>query len=127
MNSEHKKAFFLLQLVVFSNHGLDEDELMILKDNAKLLKAEKELAWSMHFFAQQQETDFSKIIQFVNEQFLKFDKGERLSYLGRIWQANKQKGYTTEMEATTILQFAKSWGIEPEMLDLIKRLAAVSS
>ena len=39
---------------------------------------------------------------------------KRLACVENIWQLYMKKGYLTNIEATTLLEIAKSWGVETQ-------------
>lgn len=120
MTSEEKKAFLLLNSVIFHYHGLDEDEKRILEDLAEQISAHDELRWAMEFISRDYLTAFARARDFLNTVIGNLDKDVRLYYLDRVWKANNQKGYITEMEATAMLRLAKDWKVENELITLIR-------
>jgi uncharacterized tellurite resistance protein B-like protein len=121
MTSEEKKAFLLLKSVIFHYHGLDEDEQKNLDETAKEYDAEEELAWANEFIANDYISAFERAREYLSNVIGKFDKEKRLSYLDMVWKANNQKGFITEMEATAMLKLAKDWGIENELIEMVKK------
>ncbi|MGI9545244.1 MAG: hypothetical protein ACR2MX_18420 [Cyclobacteriaceae bacterium] len=120
MSSEEKKAFLLLKSMIFHYHGLDADEQKILDKTAKELDAIDELKWANEFIAEDYVTAFDRSRKYLNKTFGKMDKKKRLSYLDMVWKANYRKGYITEMEATAMLKLAKDWGIESELISMVR-------
>jgi hypothetical protein len=51
----------------------------------------------------------------------KLEKEKRIKYLLSVWQDNDKKGYLTEMEATAMLNLAKDWHIEKEIINIVKQ------
>jgi uncharacterized tellurite resistance protein B-like protein len=121
MTSEEKKAFLLLKSVIFHYHGLDEDEQKNLDETAKEYDAEEELVWANEFIANDYISAFERAREYLSNVIGKFDKEKRLSYLDMVWKANNQKGFITEMEATAMLKLAKDWGIENELIEMVKK------
>ncbi len=121
MTSEEKQAFLLLKSIIFHYHGLDEDEQKILDDTAKRLDAYEELKWANQFISQDYITAFERAREYLNETIGKYDKERRLHYLDLVWKANNQKGYITEMEATAMLKLAKDWGVERDLIELVRK------
>ena len=120
MSSEEKKSFLLLKSMIFHYHGLDEDEIQILERTAKELDAVKELEWANSFIAEDYGTAFERARDYLKDTLGKLKKKQRLSYLDQVWKANYQKGYITEMEATAMLKLAKDWGIESELISMVR-------
>ena len=120
MSSEEKKAFLLLNSVIFHYHGLDEDEQKILDNTARDLEAEAELEWANSFISEDYYTAFDRARIYLNDVFKGSDKKKLLSYLDMVWKANNQKGYITEMEATAMLKLAKDWEIENELISMVR-------
>ncbi len=120
MYSEEKKSFLLLKSMIFHYHGLDEDEAQILERTAKKLDASSELKWANEFIASDYSTAFDRARTHLKDTLGKLNKDKRLYYLDQVWKANYQKGYTTEMEATAMLRLAKDWGIESELISMVR-------
>lgn len=120
MTTEEKKAFLLLNSVIFHYHGLDEDEKRILEEMADQIKGYDELEWAMTFISSDYLTAFARARDFLNSVIGRLDKSERLDYLDKVWRANNHKGYITEMEATAMLRLAKDWQVENELISLIR-------
>jgi hypothetical protein len=120
MSGEEKKAFLLLKSMIFHYHGLDEDEIQILERTAKELDGANELKWANAFIAKDYSTAFDRARTYLKDTLGKQKKDKRLWYLDRVWKANYQKGYITEMEATAMLKLAKDWGIESELISMVR-------
>ena len=106
--------------MIFHYHGLDEDEVQILERTAKELNAAKELAWANDFIAKDYGTAFDRARNYLKDTLGQLEKEERLNYLDRVWRANYQKGYITEMEATAMLKLAKDWEVEAELISKVR-------
>lgn len=120
MTSEEKKAFLLLNSVIFHYHGLDDEEKKILEELAVKIDAAQELKWANEFISRDYITAFERAREFLNVVIGNLDKDRRLEYLDAVWKANNQKGYITEMEATAMLRLAKDWKIENELIALVR-------
>jgi hypothetical protein len=121
MTTEQKRAFLLLKTVIFNYHGLDEEEKMILQQTATELKAEEELAWAYQFIAEDIHSFFERARLYFKSTIGTYDHGTKVSYLNMVWEATNSKGYISEMEATAMLKFAKDWGIQKDLLHLIRK------
>ena len=106
--------------MIFHYHGLDEDEIQILKNTAKELDATTELEWANNFIAEDYGTAFERARNYLKDTLGKHEKSQRLSYLDQVWKDNYQKGYITEMEATAMLELAKDWGIQSELITMVR-------
>jgi uncharacterized tellurite resistance protein B-like protein len=120
MTSDEKKAFLLLKSVIFHYHGLDEDEEQILKDTAKNLDAQAELAWVSAFIEEDQFNAFDRAREFLRGVGNNLDKDAKLRYISLVWQSNEHKGYISEMEAMAMLRVAEDWYVEKELIAMIK-------
>jgi hypothetical protein len=120
MTSEQKKAFLLLESIIFHYHGLDEEEKKILESSASELEAQDELLWANEFIAQDFITAFDRARKYISEILGVLSKEEKLEYLNKIWASNLRKGYITEMEATAMLKVARDWEIEAELMSLVR-------
>ncbi len=120
MTSEEKKAFLLLNSVIFHYHGLDEEEKRILEELADKVDARTELKWANEFISRDYITAFERARDFLNVVIGSLEKDQRLVYLDMVWKANNQKGYITEMEATAMLKLAKDWKVENELIALVR-------
>jgi hypothetical protein len=121
MTSEEKKSFLLLKSIIFHYHGLDEDEQKILDETAKELEAFEELKWANEFISGDYLSAFERAREYLNKTIGIYDREKRLHYLDLVWKANNKKGYITEMEATAMLKLAKDWGIEKDLIELVKK------
>ena len=120
MTSEEKKSFLLLKSVIFHYYGLDEDEQAILDETAIKLSAFDELEWANEFIAKDYYTAFERAREYLWSVLNTLDKKARLHYLSMIWEANNDKDYISEIEATTMLKIAKDWEIESDFIGMIK-------
>ncbi|GAB4332634.1 MAG: hypothetical protein OHK0038_08410 [Flammeovirgaceae bacterium] len=121
MTSDEKKAFLLLKSVIFHYHGLDEDEQEVLDETARQMDAFAELQWASEFIAEDYYNAFERARNFLKEVMNNLDKNKRLSFLTMVWEANNKKGYISEMEATAMLKLAKDWGVESDLIAMIKK------
>jgi hypothetical protein len=121
MNQIEKKAYLLLKSVIFHYHGLDEEEKQILDQTANELNAQQELQWANDFIAEDYPTAFDRARVFLNEVIGKMDKSKKIYYLDLVWKANNFKGYITEMEATAMLQLARDWEVETELIQMVRQ------
>ena len=121
MTSEQKRAFLLLKLVIFNYHGLDEDEKKILAETSVKIGGEEELNWAYQFLGDDFYANLDKARDFFNSTIATYDQETKLSYLNMVWDSTKSKGYISEMEATGILKMAKDWGVQKELLTLIRK------
>lgn len=120
MTGEEKKAFLLLNSIIFHYHGLDEDEQELLDETADSLQAQEELQWASDFIAQDYSTAFDRARDYLKQVMDSLEREKRLEYMRRVWDANNQKGYISEMEAMGMLQVAKDWGIEAELMKMVR-------
>jgi len=120
MNPEEKKAFMLLKTLIFHYHGIDEDEERILIETADELDGHKELTWSKAFIAQDYISAFERSREFLNKVIGKLEKKKRVEYMIQVWEDNNKKGYLTEMEATAMLNLARDWEVEKDLLKKVK-------
>ena len=121
MEKEEKKAFMLLKSLIFHYHGLDEDEQNMLNESAETLDAFDELKWANTFIAEDYLSAFDRSREYLNKVISKLEKEKRIKYLLSVWQDNDKKGYLTEMEATAMLNLAKDWHIEKEIINIVKQ------
>jgi hypothetical protein len=121
MTTEQKKAFLLLKTVIFTYHGLNEDEKTILRNTARELGGEEELEWAYNFIKEDIHTFFDRARTFFKNTIGIYDHETKISYLNMVWEATNSKGYISEMEATAMLKFAKDWGIQKDLLLLIRK------
>ena len=120
MELEEKKAFILLKSLIFHYHGLDEDEEKMLNATADELDAQAELEWANAYIAEDFLSAFERSRDYLNDVIGKLDRKKRIQYLFAVWDDNNKKGYLTEMEATAMLNLAKDWGIESELMTKVK-------
>ncbi|HTJ49689.1 MAG TPA: hypothetical protein VL443_09570 [Cyclobacteriaceae bacterium] len=116
---EEKKVYMLLKSVIFSYHGLDEEEKKDLDKTAIELDAAPEYKWAMDFIAQDYITAFDRARDYLNDIIGDYSKEKRIELVNMVWQANNLKGYVTEMEATAMLKLAKDWNVQKELIELV--------
>ncbi len=123
MDQEEKKAYILLIAIIFYYHGLDDDEREILAQMAEEQDAQEELKWTFQFIEKDVITSFDRAREYLNKVIGNFSNDRKLHYLKIVWNANNQKGYITEMEATAMLKLAKDWDVENELLAMVRNLS----
>jgi tRNA splicing ligase len=111
----------LLNSVIFNYHGLDEEEQKILEHTAQTLEAAEELKWVQEFIQKDIPTLFDRAREFFKETILTYDKETKVYFLNTVWVATNKKGHITEMEAMAILKLAKDWGVQRDLLALVRR------
>ncbi|HEY8935294.1 MAG TPA: hypothetical protein VIM65_08740 [Cyclobacteriaceae bacterium] len=116
---EEKKVYMLLKSVIFSYHGLDEEEKKDLDKTAIELDAATEYKWALDFIAQDYITAFDRARDYLNDIIGDYSKEKRIELVNMVWQANNLKGYVTEMEATAMLKLAKDWNVQKELIELV--------
>jgi hypothetical protein len=121
MNSEQKKALLLLKLVIFNYHGLDEEEKKILADTAAKLEAQEELKWAYEFSEEDNLTSFERSREFFKATIATYDKDLKFEFIRNVWEDTSSKGYVSEIEAMSMLKLAKDWGVQKELLSLVRK------
>ncbi|MGN6647128.1 MAG: hypothetical protein ACTHJT_11415 [Cytophaga sp.] len=121
MLSEEKKILLLLHLIIFNYHGLDEGERELLSGLATKFEAEEELKWAYSMLGNDYYSSHEKIHQWFEKEISGVDSAKRLSYLTTVWEASVKKGFISEMEATAMLKIAHNWGIQKDLLNLIRK------
>jgi hypothetical protein len=121
MLSEEKKLLLLLHLIIFNYHGLDESEKELLSDLSKQYEAEAELDWAYNMLGNDYYVSHEKIQSWFKEAIAEIGAEKRLWYLSTVWQASVKKGFISEMEATAMLKIAHDWGIQKDLLNLIRK------
>lgn len=120
MNStEDKKVFMLLKSVIFHYHGLDEAEIRELEKTSTELNAYSEYQWALDFIKQDYVTAFDRARDYLNNIIGDYPKDKRVQLITMVWEANNQKGYVTEMEATAMLRLARDWNVKEELIGLV--------
>lgn len=120
MTIEEKKAFLLLNSVIFHYHGLDDDEKEMLDAMADDIGGEKELQWANEFIAKDYISAYERAREYFKETLSSFSQEVKINFLKDVWQANLKKGYITEMEAMAILTLSKDWDVENDLIKLIR-------
>jgi len=120
MNStEDKKVYMLLKSVIFHYHGLDEAEKRELEKTASEMNASYEYQWALDFIGQDYITAFDRARDYLNNIIGDYPKKKRVQLITMVWEANNQKGYITEMEATAMLRLARDWNVKEELVGLV--------
>lgn len=118
-SSEDKKVFMLLKSVIFHYHGLDEAEKGELEKTSAELKAHDEYHWALQFIKQDYITAFDRARDYLNNIIGDYPREKRVQLITMVWEANNQKGYVTEMEATAMLRLARDWNVKEELIGLV--------
>jgi len=119
MTTEEKKVYLLLKAVIYHYHGLDEAEQHDLEKISADFNASEELAWALHFVAEDYLTAFDRARAYLNDIIGDYPKNKRIDLINMVWQSNNLKGYVTEMEATAMLKLARDWNVERELIELV--------
>ncbi len=121
MNTEQKKALLLLKLVIFNYHGLDEEEKKILAETASKLDAQEELKWAYDFSEQDDITSFERAREFFKSTIATYEKDFKFEFIRNVWEDTSSKGYVSEIEAMSMLKLAKDWGVQKDLLALVRK------
>lgn len=116
IKGEEKKAFMLLKSLILHYHGLDEDEERLLGDSARELDAHEELQWANAFISEDYLSAFERSREYLHKVIGSLSSQKKLGYLMAVWEDSNKKGYLTEMEATAMINLAKDWKIEKDLL-----------
>ncbi len=116
MSVEEKKAFLLLLIIIFNYHGLSDVEQQILKETAASIDAQDELDWVKSFSKPSVDETYDKIKTYITECIQDYSTEKKLTVLTNVWDANMQKGYISEMEATAMLLLSKEWKVQKEFI-----------
>lgn len=120
MTSEEKMAYMLLNSIILHYHGLDEEEEQILKRIAEDLSAASELDWAFDFISKDYLSAYERARTHLKGVMLKLDKSKRLDFINATWNANFEKGYITEMEATAMLKLARDWEVDEDLIQIVQ-------
>ena len=120
MTSEQKKAFLLLKLVIFNYHGLDAGEKVILEETAQRIEGKEELQWAYQLLGVDFYDNLDKARDFFNSTIALYEKETKIEYLSMVWESTKSKGFISEMEATGILKLAKDWGVQKDLITIVR-------
>lgn len=118
-STEDKKVYMLLKSVIFHYHGLDEAEKVELEKTSAELNAIAEYQWALDFIKQDYITAFDRARSYLNNIIGDYPKHKRVQLITMVWEANNQKGYVTEMEATAMLRLARDWNVKEELIGLV--------
>jgi hypothetical protein len=116
---EEKKVYMLLKSVIFHYHGLDESEKGQLEKTSAELNASAEYQWALDFISQDYITAFDRARDYLNLIIGDYPKKKRVQLITMVWEANNEKGYVTEMEATAMLKLARDWNVKDELIGLV--------
>lgn len=119
MTSEEKKVYMLLKSVIFHYHGLDDAEKRTLEKTANEMDALYEYQWALDFISQDYITAFDRAREYLNQIIGDYPRNKRVQLITMVWEANNQKGYVTEMEATAMLRLARDWNVKEELIGLV--------
>lgn len=122
ITSDQKKAFLLLQSVIFCFHGFDDEEKKIVAETAEKLKAHEEIKWVNEFLSEDFYNAFDRAREFFKNTISTYDRETRLDYLNAVWEATNLKGFISEMEATAMLKLARDWNVQKDLLELVRKV-----
>lgn len=117
--TQDKKVYMLLKSVIFHYHGLDEAEKNELEKTANEIDALYEYQWALEFIGEDYITAFDRAREYLNEIIGDYPRKKRVELITMVWEANNQKGYVTEMEATAMLRLARDWNVKEELVGLV--------
>ena len=117
--TQDKKVYMLLKSVIFHYHGLDEAEKGQLEKTSNEINASFEYQWALDFIGQDYITAFDRAREYLNQIIGDNPKKKRVELITMVWEANNQKGYVTEMEATAMLRLARDWNVKEELIGLV--------
>lgn len=117
--TQDKKVYMLLKSVIFHYHGLDEAERSELEKTANEINALYEYQWALEFIAEDYITAFDRAREYLNGIIGDYPRKKRVELITMVWEANNQKGYVTEMEATAMLRLARDWNVKEELVGLV--------
>lgn len=128
MTHEEKEALLLLEYAIFRYHGFDDDERARLESDAASINAHAELE-KVYAFVDDilQKTNQSEVAVFeaalerIKEVFAELSEDRRLEYVIQVWNANKAKGYVTEIEAIALLKVAKELGVQRGFVEYVRQ------
>lgn len=118
-STEDKKVYMLLKSVIFHYHGLDDAEKIALEKTSAELNAHAEHQWALDFIAKDYITAFDRARDYLNNIIGDYPKNKRVQLITMVWEANNEKGYVTEMEATAMLRLARDWNVKDELIGLV--------
>lgn len=121
MDKEYKKALLLLKTMIFYYHGLDEGEKNLLQKYAAEMDAREELEWALDYVSSDSATAFSRIKSYLTQYVSEKPKSDKIDLLKKAWEATKEKGHITEIEATAILKLSKEWNVESDFVKMIRQ------
>ncbi|UII28486.1 hypothetical protein LVD15_08665 [Fulvivirga maritima] len=120
MDSEEKKAYLLLKSVIFHYHGLDDEEKKNLEESTTEIDGHEEMQWVNDFIAEDYFNSFDRARNYLNDIIGNYPKDKRVFYIDMVWKANNLKGYVTELEATAMLQLARDWQVEEDLINILR-------
>lgn len=117
---ELKKAFLLLNTVIFNYNGIDEREKIILEELANNLDQKDNLNWAIDFVKQDEFTAYDRMKDYLSETIGNAGKDLKYLLLIETWKMTKQKGHVTEIEAMAMLKLSKFFSLETEFIRMIR-------
>ena len=122
-NPKYKKCFLLIKTLIFTYHGLNEEELELLDLTAQRINGRAELDWALEFVKSDEKTAFMRTKEFFEANFSEETTGIKLFILEETWIDNNKKGFITELEAVALLKFSKVLHVEKEFLSIVRTTA----
>ena len=82
------------------------------------------MEWVQKFIQEDFFNMFERARDYFKNTILTYDKETKLSYLNSAWESTNKKGHITEMEAMAILKLAKDWGIQKDLIALVRGVSS---
>jgi uncharacterized tellurite resistance protein B-like protein len=128
MTPEEKEVLLLLEYAIFRYHGFDDNERERLENDAAAMHAQAQLE-KVYAFVDDilQKTNQSEVAVFeatlrrIKEVFAQLPEERRLEYVIQVWNANKAKGYVTEIEAIAMLRVAKELNVQRGFVEYVRQ------
>jgi hypothetical protein len=122
LEEHHRRAYFLLKLVIFFYPTPDETEVDYLMAKASAWQAEADRQWAMAFVEQEPATAFERTRAWFTELLTPLAQKDKENFFTTVWQGDERLPHITEMQGLALMRLTQDWGIQNTLLALLGKL-----
>ncbi|MDX2197119.1 MAG: hypothetical protein NW207_11955 [Cytophagales bacterium] len=116
----YNRLLLLINTLVFSCNGLDEQEDEVLINLSGQLGIQHELPWAMDFIKNDMKTAFLRTKDLVFSNTFSQSPDTRLRLLTDAWKNSLLRGYVNELEAIVFIKLSKILEVESDFISTIR-------
>jgi len=109
LEEQHRRAYFLLKLLIFFYPTPDETEVYYLMAKASAWQAEADRKCAMAFVEQEPATAFERTRAWFTELLTSLTQKDKDKFFTTVWQGDERLPHITEMHGLTLLRLTQDW------------------